>query len=189
MRRATGWVALLVGLTLLATTGCGTDRPAPNQAGGSGPAQSASVQAPPGDQSAAGAQSGGQAGSGQSSSAGPNAPAAGGVLVDFGRQGGTAGVSDQLTVHDDGQYTLVRTKPAVNRSGQLAPAELSGLRAALAGSGFAKLPHIQPGSGTDLYTYHVTYQGTEILAQQAGLADALRPAVTMLSAIVDRNGS
>jgi len=92
-------------------------------------------------------------------------------------------------VHEDGTYTLTRVKPAVNRSGRLDSAELADLRAKLASSGFAKLPPVQPGSGTDMYIYHVTYQGTQILAQQAGLADALRPAVTELTAIVERTGS
>jgi hypothetical protein len=191
MRRATGWAALLVGLALLATTGCGTDRPTPGQAGGTGPGQSTSGnQSASGNQAGSGgAQSGGSAGPGSTGAAGSGAAGSGAVLVDFGRQGGVAGVTDQLVVHEDGTYTLTRVKPAVNRSGRLDSAELADLRAKLASSGFAKLPPVQPGSGTDMYIYHVTYQGTQILAQQAGLADALRPAVTELTAIVERTGS
>ena len=175
MRRATWWSALLVGLVLMATTGCGTDRPAPGAAGGTGPGQ---------------ATSGNQATSGGSTSgrSAPAGTASGAVLIDFGRQGGLAGVSDQLVVREDGGYTLTRVRPAVNRTGQLAPAELADLRAKLASSGFTKLPHVQPGGGMDMFTYHMTYQGTEILAQEAGLADALRPVVATLTAIVERSG-
>src|SRR5689334_25234570 len=118
MRRATWWSALLVGLALMATTGCGTDRPAPGQAGGTGQATSGN-QATSGDQSAPGNQatSGGST-SGRSAPAGTGGTASGAVLIDFGRQGGIAGVTDQLVVREDGGYTLTRARPAVNRSGQ-----------------------------------------------------------------------
>ena len=184
MRRATWWSALLVGLALMATTGCGTDRPAPGQAGGTGPGQATSGnQSAPGNQATSGGST-----SGRSAPAGTGGTASGAVLIDFGRQGGIAGVTDQLVVREDGGYTLTRARPPVNRSGQLAPDELADLRAKLASSGFTKLPHVQPGGGMDMFTYHMTYQGTEILAQEAGLADALRPVVATLSAIVERSG-
>lgn len=186
MLRATRWAALLVGLALLATAGCGTDSPAPDQLGRSGPAQSTSAGSTS-DQSTSGQSNSGQSTSG--GSGGSTGPAADAVLVDFGRQGGVAGLSDQLAVREDGGYTLTRVKPAVERSGKLTPAELADLRAKLASSGFAKLPHVQPGGGTDMFTYHLTYQGTEILAQQAGLADSLRPVVDALSTIIDSGGS
>lgn len=165
MRRATRWALLLVGLALLATAGCGPDGRTPDQAGGTGPGPSPS---------------------GPSPSA---APAPDAVLVDFGRQGGFVGVSDHLVVREDGGYTLVRSRPPVNRSGQLDPGELADLRAALVRSGFTGLPHVQPGHGADLLTYHLSYHGTEILAQDGAVAEPLAPVIDLLSRIVERTGS
>lgn len=74
------------------------------------------------------------------------------MLVEFGRQGGFAGMSDQLTVWQDGRFALVRSRPAVSRSGRLTAAEVADIRGALERSGFAGLPGVEPGRGNDLYT-------------------------------------
>src|SRR2546423_10691034 len=114
MRRIT--VGLLLATLALALSACGPgSRP---QAGPSGPAESGTPTAPaPSDE--------------PSPSAAAPSSAASAVLVQFGRQGGFAGASDQLTVRQDGGFTLVRTRPAGNRPGRLTAADLSELSQAL----------------------------------------------------------
>jgi hypothetical protein len=119
----------------------------------------------------------------------PDHARTGDVLVEFGRQGGFAGLSDQLTVRGDGSFTLNRAKPRVQRSGRLTPGELADLRRVLAESGFAQLPKVEPAQGTDLFTYQVIYDGNQILAMDGGIAPPLRPVISMLTGIVSRYGS
>jgi len=111
-------------------------------------------------------------------------PAPSGALVQFGRHGGIAGVSDTLEVSEDGHFTLVRLKPAVSKTGQLSASDLADLRRVLADSNFAQLPKVQAARGTDLFSYQVTYRGSQILAQDGGVAPQLQPVISMLSGFV-----
>jgi hypothetical protein len=109
-------------------------------------------------------------------------------LVEFGRQGGIAGVSDQVVIREDGGLTVVRGRPAVNRTGQLTAAELADLRRVLEDSGFAQLPKVQSAQGADLFTYLVIYRDSEIVAQDGGIVPQLRPVIAALSSILTRYG-
>jgi hypothetical protein len=111
-------------------------------------------------------------------------PAGTGTLVQFGREGGFAGLSDSLVVREDGSFTLVRAKPAVRKSGQLTAAELAELRRVLAESGFAQLPKVQAARGADLFTYQVTYRDNQIVGQDGGIVPQLKPVISMLSGLV-----
>jgi len=95
-------------------------------------------------------------------------------------------VSDQLTVRQDGGFTLVRTRPAVNRTGRLSAADLAELRQVLRSADIAGQPRVQAAKGNDLYTYHVVYDGAEILAMDGGVDERLKPVVGTLSGIVGR---
>jgi hypothetical protein len=106
----------------------------------------------------------------------------------FGRTGGLAGLSDELTVRQDGAYTLQRRRPALTRTGRLTATELAGLRGDLERSDFAHLPKVQPARGNDIFTYLVSYGGYRILAQDGGIEPPLRPVLGTLSGIVDRYG-
>ena len=176
-------VVVLFGLVVLALAGCtGTSGaasgsasgPAPSGSGSSGPDTSGqpptpSVPAP------SGAPSGG-------SSTGTDA-------VEFSRQGGFAGLSDQLVVHADGTFTLVRLKPPVTRSGRIDAADLAQLRQVMAESGFAGLPQVQAsGGGADRYTYRITYRGHTVVAQDGSVAPALGPVLAVLTGMVDKYG-
>ena len=114
------------------------------------------------------------------------APAGTGTLVQFGRTGGFAGLSDSFEVREDGRFTLVRTKPAVQKSGQLTATELADLRRVLAESGFASLPKVQAARGADLFNYQVTYRDSQIMAQDGAIVPQLRPVISMLSGLVAR---
>jgi hypothetical protein len=109
-------------------------------------------------------------------------------LVEFGRRGGIAGLSDQVVIREDGGLTVVRGRPAVNRTGQLTAAALADLRRVLEDSGFAQLPKVQPAQGADLFTYLVIYRNSEIVAQDGGIVPKLRPMIAALSSILTRYG-
>jgi hypothetical protein len=166
MRRVFGFGILLAGLAL---AGCGDATPVP--------AGSVPVPVSPAPTGAA------------STPAGPVSPSPGGVLVEFGRQGGLAGLSDQLVIGQDGGFTLVRARPAGQRSGRLTATELSDLRGALDRSNFAGLPADESATGSDLFTYHLTYAGSRITAQDGGVAAPLQPVIGALTAIVAKYGS
>jgi len=107
-------------------------------------------------------------------------------LVQFGRQGGLAGLADELVVQQDGTFTLTRRRPAVTKSGRLTPTDLAELHRVLAAADLAHQPRVQPAKGNDLFTYHVVTDGAEILAMDGGMTDTLKPVVATLSGIVDR---
>jgi hypothetical protein len=94
-----------------------------------------------------------------------------------------------LVVHDDGRVTVVRGRPPANRSGQLTATELADLRDVLERSGFTGLPGVESGSGNDLFTYHLVYANRQILAQDGGVAEPLKPVIGALTAIVQKYGS
>jgi len=174
MIRRGRWL-LLAFVVPLAVAGCG----------GSG-TPSASSSSSSGGSPSAGPPSGAPSASPPSPATTPPAPAGNGTLVEFGRQGGLAGVSDTLVVGEDGRFTLVRTKPAVRRSGQLTAADLAELRRVLTESRFAQLPKVQSAKGADQFTYQVKYRDSEILAQDGGMVPELKPVVATLSGLVAR---
>lgn len=118
--------------------------------------------------------------------AGGGTPSVGatGLLVQFGRQGGIAGFNDQLTVRADGGYTVVRTKPAVHRSGTMSAADLAELRKVLAQADFAGMPKVQAAKGADLFTYNVVYAGNQVLAMDGGIDERLKPVISTLSGLM-----
>ena len=94
------------------------------------------------------------------------------------------GVNDQLTVREDGGYTVTRTRPAVHKSGTLRAADLAELRTVLQQSNFANLPKVQPAKGADLFTYQVIYGGDQILAVDGGIDERLKLVIGTLSRLM-----
>ena len=162
MTRRALWYLLAV-VVPLAIAGCGSGSPSSSSSSSaaSGPLSSASAMPSPLPSSA------------------PS-----GALVEFGRQGGIAGVSDTLVVTEDGHFTLVRLKPAVRKTGQLSASDLADLRRVLADSGFAQLPKVQPARGVDVFSYQVRYRDTQIVAQDGGVVPQLQPVISMLAGFV-----
>jgi hypothetical protein len=178
MRRLGG---LLLALAVLGLAACANG----SRAGSASGSAAASVSTTPE----------GSAGAASSASASVPVPAAGSgrpsanptaTLVQFGRQGGLMGVNDQLTVREDGGFTIVRSRPAVNRSGTLRAADLAELRKVLEQADFANQPKVQPARGNDLYTYMVIYDGNQVLAVDGGIDERLKPVIGTLSGLVGR---
>lgn len=117
----------------------------------------------------------------------PSGPAASPApLVSYGRQGGIGGVDDTVIVMTDGSYT-VKQRGTAQRRGRLTAAQLAHLRQVLQAANFPRIPPVNPGRpGADLYTYHVVYDGREVLARQGGVPVELQPVLTELEAILRR---
>lgn len=115
------------------------------------------------------------------------APVPTGVLIEFGRQGGLAGLDDQVTVQADGSYQIIR-KGGTPIQGRLSPDELARLRTVLDSAHFADIPAVNPGASTvaDGFTYRVSYAGHEVLAQDGGVPPALAPVLDALTGILSR---
>lgn len=92
-----------------------------------------------------------------------SAPENGQRLVTATVSGGFDGRRRSVLVNNDGSYTAVDRKKAP-RKGQLKPAELAELRAALAASDFARLPRVSMASPpvADGITTAVIHQGREV---------------------------
>jgi len=116
-------------------------------------------------------------------------PAGAGVLVEFVRQGGISGLSDRLTIHQDGSLTVVRIHPAVSNSGQLTAADLTAVRELLQAPALAQLPKVEHVNGNDLYSYQVRYGDVDIATQDGAVPDALQPLIANLAGIVAKYGS
>ncbi|MGW4054522.1 hypothetical protein ACWENA_27220 [Streptomyces sp. NPDC004779] len=101
----------------------------------------------------------------------PAEPRAGAVLVEVVVNGGFAGVTHQLVVHEDGSWA-VRSKDRETRSGRMGAAALARLRAALEDPAYARVPGRPSGPPiADGFQYFVTYDHRLVVA-----GDGERPA-------------
>lgn len=117
----------------------------------------------------------------------PSPKPSGIIVVEFQRQGGLAGVSDDLVVRDDGGYTVTRTKPPVSRSGQLDVTAYQGLVKTLERTNVVS--SAPSGGVADGYTYRLTYNGRHVVARDGAMDPAVRPLLDLLTGIVQRYGS
>jgi hypothetical protein len=179
--RATGWL-IVSALLLGALTGCGDASPAARP---SAPGPGSPV-AGPGSVSAGPA--GGPASPAPGPSTGPGSPGpVAGVLVEYGRQGGIAGVDERLAIQADGSYSVSRHKGDATR-GALTPGELARLKQVFADARFDRVPTVNPGpAGTaDGFTYFVAYGNRRVLAEDGGVPPALSPVLDALQAVMSR---
>ena len=125
---------------------------------------------------------------GTTATAGPSQPPATGPLVQFGRQGGFAGVDDRIVVQPDGAYQITR-KGGGTRTGTLPAAELTHLRSVLEAAHFRDIPAVNPAPSElrDGFTYHVVYAGHDVQAADGALPDALRDVVGELNTLLERH--
>lgn len=109
------------------------------------------------------------------------------LLVRYGRQGGIAGVVEELTIRQDGSFSLTERRRPAPRTGRLEPDELASVRQVLRDSGFADIPTVNPGpDGADLFTYRVAHGGREVLAEDGGVPDRLDPVLALLARLLAR---
>jgi hypothetical protein len=109
-------------------------------------------------------------------------------LVEYGRQGGLAGVDDRLVVQPDGSFTISHRGGAVSR-GRLSPADLTKLRQVLEASHFGQVPTVTAsGAVVDAFTYHVVYAEHEVTAADGEVPAALRPVLAEFEELLQRYG-
>src|SRR2546423_11359256 len=71
--------------------------------------------------------------------------------LEFQRQGGFAGLWDDLVVHGDGTFTVTRTRPALTRSGQLDVTDHDSLVKELDRARLGEVPPAASGGVADGY--------------------------------------
>ncbi|MGW6537475.1 hypothetical protein ACWGBV_28545 [Streptomyces sp. NPDC055051] len=190
-----GAVPAVVAVLVVGVGGCAdADAPGPSPGSGSGSTVSSGITPGPGTSSSGTSSSGTPdapgasdtgtgTGTGKPSASAPGTPSAtateadpaepraGAVLVEVVVNGGFAGVTNQLVVHEDGSWT-VRSKEGETRSGRMSADALAGLRAALEDPAYARMPE-RPGGPpiADGFQYFVTYEHRLVVA-----GDGERPA-------------
>ncbi|MFF9146780.1 hypothetical protein ACF1BN_18155 [Streptomyces sp. NPDC014861] len=194
-----GAVPAVVAVLVVGVSGCAdADAPGPSPGSGSGSTVSSGITPGPGTSSSGASSSGTPdapgasdtdtgtgtgTGTGKPSASAPGTPSAtateadpaepraGAVLVEVVVNGGFAGVTNQLVVHEDGSWT-VRSKERETRSGRMSADALAGLRAALEDPAYARVPE-RPGGPpiADGFQYFVTYEHRLVVA-----GDGERPA-------------
>jgi hypothetical protein len=165
------FVALLL---LLALAGCGQPGPATGSPSGA-PSDTGSSRQPSAAASAVD----------PTAQVGPQPTT--GVFVEYGRQGGIAGVNDRLTIQADGTFEISRGGRVPVR-GKLSPAELAALRQVLDASHFERIPSVNPAprGSADIFTYFVGYGDHQVLAQDGAVPPALAPVISALDTIAAR---
>jgi hypothetical protein len=167
----TAAVALLLLLTMAGCSG--------STGGTAGPTSASGSVATSGSASPGATSSPGPTGS-------PGAPPVAAALVQFGRQGGIAGVDDELIVWPDGSYQVSHAGKEPTK-GQLTPADLNRLQQVLDASHFDDIPAVNPGRAVaDGFTYRVGYRGHEVLAADGGVPAALSPVLAVLGEFASR---
>ena len=107
-----------------------------------------------------------------------------GVLLEYQRTGGIAGLDDRLVVQADGKAKLTRRDEGSEF--ELTSSQISTLRQQLEESEFRSLKRIyKPETqGRDLFEYELTYRGHTVRASDGAIPEALRPVLDSLNAIV-----
>jgi hypothetical protein len=169
----------LVALALVALGGCAAPRT--GQATGTPSGSASPVPASPS--------------AGPSAPPTPSAPAeptggasrpTGGTLIMYVKQGGFAGVDDELRITPDGRYELTRRGSATG-AGTLSAVDLGRLRGVFDSSHFTDIPVNSTSSQVaDGFTYKIGYGGYAVLAQDGAVPAALQPVIAALDAIVAR---
>jgi hypothetical protein len=112
-----------------------------------------------------------------------------GILIDYQRTGGLAGVDDHLVIFENGA-TVISSRNG-NGYRVLSKGDLEQLKQLFLSAGFPDLSPSYgiPSQGADYFTYQITYRGTTVTAAQAGVPPALDPVIRVLDRMVATGGS
>ncbi|MEU2660314.1 hypothetical protein ABZ615_33975 [Streptomyces sp. NPDC007325] len=154
-----GAVPAAVAVLVVGVSGC-ADADGPGRSDGPRDRSTASAGATPGP----GASTAGSTGTPTATEESAAAPRSGAVLVEVVVNGGFAGVTNQLVVHEDGSWT-VRSKDKDARSGRMSADGLAELRAALEDPAYARVPGRPSGPPVaDGFQYFVTHDHRLVVA-------------------------
>lgn len=122
---------------------------------------------------------------GSPSGAATAVPNPAGTLVSYGRQGGIAGIVEELRINQDGSFVITNRRRPEPKTGRLTADELASVRRAL--QGFEQVPAVNAGPrGADLFTYRVATGEHEVLAQDGGVPSQLKPVLSLLGGLLAR---
>ena len=127
------------------------------------------------------------AGAPTATSGAPATAASSGVLVEFHRSGGFAGVDDALVINADRRASLTQKRGQTQF--EVDQATFDQLKQQLDQAKLGELKEDKPAPvSADEFTYIVTYQGRTVKAQDTSMPESLRPVIGTLSGIVQANG-
>jgi len=110
--------------------------------------------------------------------------AAPGVVMNYHRTGGIAGVDDRLVVFDNG-YAVLSTKTS-SHDFQVSTPELARIIRLFESSDFNSLEgnYTVRHTGADLMQYRITYFDKTIVTEDTVIPDSLQPVITRLNTII-----
>jgi hypothetical protein len=112
-----------------------------------------------------------------------------GILIDYQRTGGIAGVDDHLVIFENGAAVI----SSRNGTGYqvISKGDLEQLKQIFLSAGFSDLSPSYgiPSRGADYFTYQITFREKTVTVAQAGVPPALEPVIRALDGIVATGGS
>ena len=111
-----------------------------------------------------------------------------GMLIEYCRSGGFAGLDDRLVINVNGQATL--TRKAEHYEFVLDGDTMNQLLTLLDNAEFSKLrgEYLPPRKGSDLFEYVVTYKGHTVRTMDTAVPQSLQPILESLNQIVESGG-
>lgn len=111
-----------------------------------------------------------------------------GILVEYRRSGGFAGLDDRLVIQVNGQATL--TRKAEHYEFILDRDTMNQLQTLFDDAEFSKLrrEYLPSRQGSDLFEYVVTYKGHTVRTMDTAVPEALWPVLELLNQIIESGG-
>ena len=115
--------------------------------------------------------------------------AAPGVVLNYHRTGGIAGVDDRLVIFDNG-YAVLSTKTS-SHDFQVSKSELVRILRLFESADFKSLEgnYTSRHTGADLLQYRITYFEKTIITEDSVIPDSLQPIITELNTIISTGRS
>jgi len=115
--------------------------------------------------------------------------AAPGVVLNYHRTGGIAGVDDRLVIFDNG-YAVLSTRSSTQNF-QVSKAELARILRLFESADFKSLEgnYTSRHMGADLMQYRITYFDKTIITEDSVIPDSLQPIITELNTIISSGRS
>lgn len=111
-----------------------------------------------------------------------------GILVEYRRSGGFAGLDDRVVIQVNGQATL--TRKAEHYEFVLDRDTMNQLQALFDDAEFSKLrrEYLPSRQGSDLFEYVVMYKGHTVRTMDTAVPEALWPVLELLNQIIESGG-
>lgn len=119
----------------------------------------------------------------------PEGTAAPGVVLNYHRTGGIAGVDDRLVIFDNG-FAVLSTKTS-SHDFQVSKAELARILRLFEDANFNSLEgnFTSRHTGADFLQYRITYFEKTIITEDSVIPDSLQPIITELNMIISAGRS